>query len=113
MERTRQPASPTTALSRAVIETERGNSHAPEQRMRVGVVSLCQSDREQGRVELSLALAPERCTEKHSGSSISVEEPKHFRAALTLTPEAVRRVRYLLDNQKEAKALKVSHFCKN
>ncbi|RCN37981.1 iron-sulfur cluster assembly accessory protein, partial [Ancylostoma caninum] len=30
-----------------------------------------------------------------------------FRAALTLTPEAVKRVRHLLDNQKDAKALKI------
>ncbi|VDM67688.1 unnamed protein product, partial [Strongylus vulgaris] len=31
----------------------------------------------------------------------------YCRAALTLTPEAVRRIRYLLDNQKDAKALKI------
>lgn len=36
-----------------------------------------------------------------------VARVKSTRAALTLTPEAVRRVRYLLDNQKEAKALKI------
>ncbi|CAJ0588114.1 unnamed protein product [Cylicocyclus nassatus] len=32
---------------------------------------------------------------------------KPTRAALTLTPEAVRRVRFLLENQKDAKALKI------